>query len=94
MSKPDTMNRLFDLFLVFLKTKDEKNRTVLKNELVILFKELKEDKGISNFAKEKFADILEQYTIIYSTDSIIEKCEAEERVRELIEEIKIDTEKK
>jgi uncharacterized protein (UPF0147 family) len=87
-SKYNIMKRLFNLFLVFLRTKDEKDKRTLGYEVELLRQKIVMDDTIPSNVKKNFFEILRQYTIMYESDSLIEKFEAEERVKDLLEDMK------
>ncbi len=88
MAGAHTMKRLFNLYLIFLKTDDVKDKITLKYEIDLMQIKLTKDDTVPADIKRSFNEILKQYTIIYETDELIQKTEAEERVQELLEEMK------
>lgn len=88
MNGVHAMKRLFNLYLIFLKSDETRDKITLKNEIDLLHQEVNKDDSIAGEVKESLNDILNQYKIIYESDDLIERYEAEELVREKIEEIK------
>jgi uncharacterized protein (UPF0147 family) len=82
------MKRLFNLYLIFLKTSDSKDQITLKNEVDFLYQEVVNDVTIPDAIKKAFNDILYQYTIIYKSCSYDEQLDAEERVLEIIDNLR------
>jgi uncharacterized protein (UPF0147 family) len=89
MTDANAMKRLFNLYLILLKTSDAKDKITLKNEVDLLHNELVNDFTIPEPIKKAFNEILYQYTIIYKSCNYDEQLDAEERVLEIIDEIRI-----
>lgn len=84
----ETMKRLFNLYLVLLRTKNQRDIDTLNYEVGLLKEEFNNDETISKNIKNAFNEILRQYDIIYSSVGLYEQTKAEERVQELIDYMK------
>ncbi|MCA1066027.1 hypothetical protein QTG56_25950 (plasmid) [Rossellomorea sp. AcN35-11] len=84
MSQKNVMKRLFNLFLVYLKTDDVESKETLKYEIDLLHEELDKDESISLEKKQLFKELLRQYKVMYESDDLVEKAQAEEEVKKLI----------